>query len=297
MDAITVRNLTKRFGDVTAVDDLSFDVTRGHVTGFVGPNGSGKTTTLRAILGLASVDHGTAVIDGRPYTELDRPITHVGAVLEPRFHPGRTGHDHLRIVAVAAGLTGSRTGEILEQVGLAGAAHRRVGGYSMGMRQRLGLASALVGRPSVLILDEPTNGLDPEGVHWLRGFLRAHADAGGTVLVSSHLLAELALSADHLVVIKSGRLVAQGTIEDLTRQKAAGVHITTPDAANLLTALTARGIPARRVGPDEVVAQSSSTERVGAAITESGTVVYEVRLERPNLEDTFLSLTASGDKR
>ncbi|HSK90123.1 MAG TPA: ATP-binding cassette domain-containing protein [Euzebyales bacterium] len=297
MDAITVRNLTKRFGDVTAVDDLSFDVTRGNVTGFVGPNGSGKTTTLRAILGLASVDRGTAVIDGRPYIELDRPITHVGAVLEPSFHPGRTGHDHLRIVAAAAGLTGSRLGEVLEQVGLAGAAHRRVGGYSMGMRQRLGLASALVGRPSVLILDEPTNGLDPEGVHWLRGFLRAHADEGGTVLVSSHLLAELALSADHIVVIKSGRLVAEGSIEDLTSQLATGVHIRTPDAANLLTVLTARGVPARRVGPDEIVAETSSTDLVGSAIAESGTVVYEVRLERPNLEDTFLSLTAVGDER
>jgi ABC-2 type transport system ATP-binding protein len=297
VEAITVRNLTKRFGDVTAVDNLSFDVTRGNVTGFVGPNGSGKTTTLRAILGLASVDSGTALIDGRPYAELHRPITHIGAVLEPTFHPGRTGHDHLRIVATAAGLTEARSGEVLEQVGLAEAAHRRVGGYSMGMRQRLGLASALVGQPSVLILDEPTNGLDPEGVHWLRGFLRAHADDGGTVLVSSHLLAELALSADHIVAIKSGRLVTQGSIEDLTRRMASGVHINTPDAGKLLSVLTARGIPTRRVGTDEIVAETTSTDLVGSAIAESGTVVYEVRLERPNLEDTFLSLTAAGDER
>lgn len=297
MDAINVRNVTKRFGEVTAVDDLSFDVIRGNVTGFVGPNGSGKTTTMRAILGLASVDRGTAVIDGRPYIELDRPITHVGAVLEPSFHPGRTGYDHLRIVAAAAGLTGSRIGELLGQVGLAEAAHRRVGGYSMGMRQRLGLAAALVGRPGLLILDEPTNGLDPEGVHWLRGFIRAHADEGGTVLVSSHLLAELALSADHIVVIKSGRLVTQGSIEDLTKQLTTGVHIRTPDAANLLTVLSARGIPARRVGTDEIVAETSNTDLVGSAIAESGTVVYEVRQERPNLEDTFLSLTAEGDER
>jgi ABC-2 type transport system ATP-binding protein len=165
------------------------------------------------------------------------------------------------------------------------------------MRQRLGLASALVGQPSVLILDEPTNGLDPEGVHWLRGFLRAHADDGGTVLVSSHLLAELALSADHIVAIKSGRLVTQGSIEDLTRRMASGVHINTPDAGKLLSVLTARGIPTRRVGTDEIVAETTSTDLVGSAIAESGTVVYEVRLERPNLEDTFLSLTAAGDER
>jgi ABC-2 type transport system ATP-binding protein len=188
MAAISVQGLTKRFGDVLAVDRLSFEVGPGTVTGFLGPNGAGKTTTLRMLLGLVAPTSGTATIDGRPYRELADPLRRVGAVLEAGgFHPGRSARDHLRVLAKAAGLPAGRVGEVLEQVGLAAAGRRRVGGFSLGMRQRLGLAAALLGDPEVLVLDEPANGLDPEGVHWLRGLVR-----GRTVLVSSHLLAEVA---------------------------------------------------------------------------------------------------------
>jgi ABC-2 type transport system ATP-binding protein len=296
MNAITVRHLTKRFGDVTAVDDLSFDIEHGTITGFVGPNGSGKTTTLRAILGLNRADHGSALIDGLPYGSLDRPAAHVGAVLEPSFHPGRSGRDHLRVVAAALGVPAARVSQVLEEVGLTAAAARAVKGYSQGMRQRLALGTALLAQPPVLVLDEPTNGLDPEGVHWLRGFLRRHTEDGGSVLVSSHHLAELALAADHIVMIKSGRLVTQGSIDEITRRLSAGVHVRTPDADTLMAVLQQRGIHSRRVAPDALIVHDSPADAVGAAIAESGTVVYELRVEHPNLEDTFLTLTSKEDQ-
>src|SRR4029453_12088060 len=193
MAVITIQGLTKRFGPVTAVDDLSFEVDQGTVVGFLGPNGAGKTTTLRTLLGLVTPTAGSARMDGKPYRELADPIRQVGAVLEASsFHPGRSARNHLRVVATAAGLPLDRADAVLDQVGLTTAAHRRVGGFSLGMRQRLGLATALLGDPQVLILDEPANGLDPEGIHWLRGFLRKLADQGRTVLVSSHVLAEVA---------------------------------------------------------------------------------------------------------
>jgi ABC-2 type transport system ATP-binding protein len=225
-----VRNLSKSFGPVAAVNDLSFDVAAGTITGFVGPNGSGKTTTMRMMLGLVRPDAGSALFDGQTYTELDNPCARVGAVLEATsFHPDRTARDHLRLQARATGVEPARCDELLTEVDLAGAANRPIRGFSLGMRQRLGLATALVARPPVLILDEPTNGLDPEGVHWLRGLLRQRADAGATVLVSSHLLAELALSADAVVVIKSGHLITQGTVAEITGRLSA-------DATDLETA-------------------------------------------------------------
>ena len=206
MPAIEIDRLSKRFGDVAAVDDLSFVAREGAVTGFLGPNGAGKTTTLRMLLGLVAPTGGTATIGGKRYAELAAPSRHVGAVLETdAFHPGRRARNHLRVLAMAAGLPLTRVDEVLAEVGLADAGHRRVKGFSLGMRQRLGLASALLGEPQVLILDEPANGLDPEGVHWLREFLRAFADAGGTVLVSSHLLAEVAQTVDDVVIIARGR--------------------------------------------------------------------------------------------
>jgi ABC-2 type transport system ATP-binding protein len=220
----------------------------------------------------------------------------VGAVLEPSFHPGRSGKDHLRVVAAALDVPAARVSQVLEDVGLAAAASRAVKGYSLGMRQRLALGTALLARPPVLVLDEPTNGLDPEGVHWLREFLRRHAEDGGSVLVSSHQLAELALAADHIVMIKSGRLVTQGSIGEITRRLSAGVHVRTPDADTLMTVLQQRGIHSRRVAPDALIAQDSSADAVGAAIAESGTVVYELRVEHPNLEETFLTLTSKGDQ-
>ena len=298
MSAITVRGLTKRFGGVLAVDDLTFEVEPGTLTGFVGPNGAGKTTTLRIVLGLVRPTGGSALVAGVPYAALDRPARQVGAVLESSgFHPGRTARDHLRVLAGPSGIPTRRVDEVLAEVGLEPAARRRVGGFSLGMRQRLGLAGALLGDPEILVLDEPTNGLDPAGVHWLRTFLRARVDAGGTVLVSSHLLAELALSADSVVIVKDGRLVAQGSVADVTGGPPA-VRIRTPQAERLRAVLTGRGITATQEGPDQVVASGVDTEAVGLAVAAAGLVVYEMSTHRPALEDAFLSLTAEdGDRR
>ena len=217
MATIQIRGLVKRFGPVTAVDGLSFDVSPGTVTGFLGPNGAGKTTTLRILLGLVTPDSGTATINGHVYRQLPEPLHQVGAVLEATgFHPGRTARAQLRVQALAAHADESRAEDVLDLVGLTAAADRRIGGFSLGMRQRLGLATALLADPEVLILDEPANGLDPEGVRWLRGLLRGFAAEGGTVLVSSHLLAEVAQTVDSVVIIDSGRLVAQGPVAELT---------------------------------------------------------------------------------
>jgi ABC-2 type transport system ATP-binding protein len=211
---ISIHGLTKSFGRVRAVDDLSFTVPAGQVTGLLGPNGAGKTTTMRMLLGLVRPDHGQALIGDLPYTELARPVTVVGAVLEATaFHPGLTARVHLGAMCRAAGLPLSQVADVLDVVDLTEAADRRVGGFSLGMRQRLALASALLGGPSVLVLDEPANGLDPQGMHWLRGFLRAFAADGRTVLVSSHGLAELNRMADRVVVVEHGRLVAEAPVE------------------------------------------------------------------------------------
>jgi len=211
-----VRALSKRFGEVVAVDSASFALRAGTVTGFLGPNGAGKTTTLRLLLGLIEPTAGEALVFGRRYRDLDRPSRNVGAVLESGdFHPGRKGRDHLRALALAAELPESRVDEVLELVELNGAARRRVSGYSLGMRQRLGLAGALLGNPGLLVLDEPANGLDPEGMHWLRGFLRGFADQGRTVLISSHVLAEVAQTVDQIIVINHGRIVATDPLAEL----------------------------------------------------------------------------------
>jgi len=215
---VTVRSLTKRFGDLVAVDDLSFSLEPGTITGFLGPNGAGKTTTLRVLLGLAEPTAGQALVFGRRYRDLDDPARRVGAVLESNdFHPGRSGRDHLRALAAAAKIPPRRIDEVLALVELQDAADRRVRTYSLGMRQRLGLATALLGDPDLLVLDEPANGLDPAGVHWLRGFLRGFAKLGRTVLVSSHMLAEAALTVDEVVIIDRGHLVATGRLEELTQ--------------------------------------------------------------------------------
>ncbi len=217
MSVIEVQGLTKRFGQVLAVDRLSFTVEAGTVVGFLGPNGAGKTTTLRMLLGLVRPDAGTATINGKAYADLAEPLHQVGAVLEASsFHPGRTARNQLRIQALAARVDPSRIGDVLELTGLAEAADRRVGGFSLGMRQRLGLATALLPDPELLILDEPANGLDPEGVRWLRDLLRGMATEGATVLVSSHILAEVAHTVDSAVILDRGRLVAQSSLADLT---------------------------------------------------------------------------------
>jgi ABC-2 type transport system ATP-binding protein len=297
MTAISVHGLVKRFGRVVAVDDLSFEVQKGTLTGFVGPNGAGKTTTLRMVLGLVRPTAGTALIDGVPYARLDRPARHVGAVLEASgFHPGRTARDHLRVLAGPSGIPVGRVDEVLSEVDLSGAARRRVGGFSLGMRQRLGLAGALLGDPRLLILDEPTNGLDPAGVHWLRTFLRERVERGGTVLVSSHLLAELALSADSVIIIKDGRLVTQGPVHEITGGSAT-VRVRTPQAEQLRAVLAARGVAAVLHGSDEVVTSGVDTEVVGQAVAEAGLVVYEMSGHRPALEDAFLALTTDEGSR
>ncbi|HEX2178497.1 MAG TPA: ATP-binding cassette domain-containing protein [Actinomycetota bacterium] len=296
--AIEVSHLTKRFGPVTAVDDLSFVVEPGTVTGFVGPNGAGKSTTLRMILGLVGADAGQALVNGLPYRRLPDPPEAVGAVLETgAFHPGRRARDHLRVLASVAGVPVGRVEETLELVGLGGAASRRVGGFSLGMRQRLGLAGALLARPEILVLDEPANGLDPEGVRWLRDTLREHASRGGTVLLSSHVIAELALSADHLVVIRDGRLVKQGAVaEILSGGSASGVRMRTPERAALIASLTAAGLHPVAGDDGEVVVTGATPEEVGRVVADSGIVVYEMQMDRPQLEDVILELTVGGDR-
>jgi ABC-2 type transport system ATP-binding protein len=292
MAVITIQGLTKRFGPVVAVDDLSFEVDQGTVVGFLGPNGAGKTTTLRTLLGLVSPTAGSARIGGKPYRELTDPVRHVGAVLEASsFHPGRSARNHLRVVATAAGLPLDRADEVLAQVGLAEAARRRVGGFSLGMRQRLGLATALLGDPQVLVLDEPANGLDPEGVHWLRGLLRQLADQGRTVLVSSHVLAEVAQTVDQVVIIAAGRLVTQSTLAALTARTDQLVRVRTPQADTLRSALAAQGIQTHPDGADQLLAAGTTPETVGKAAAAAGIVIYEMGAERSNLEDVFLQLT------
>jgi ABC-2 type transport system ATP-binding protein len=216
-DVVSVHGLTKSYGELLAVNNVTFALEPGTVTGFLGPNGAGKTTTLRLLLGLAEPTVGEALVFGRRYRELDQPARRVGAVLESNdFHPGRSGGDHLRALALAAEIPASRVDEVLELVGLTASANRRLKTYSLGMRQRLGLAAALLGDPELLVLDEPANGLDPAGVHWLRSFLRSFSDAGGTVLVSSHILAEVAQAVDHVIIIDRGRIVAAARLDQLT---------------------------------------------------------------------------------
>ena len=235
---IEVTGLTKTFGDVRAVNDLSFEVLPGRVTGFLGPNGSGKTTTLRCLLGLVRPTSGTATIGRQPYAKLPMPTTLVGAALEATgFHPGRSARNHLKIVAAAAGIDHKRIGETLRQVGLTKDANRRVGGYSMGMRQRLQLATTLLGDPSVVVLDEPANGLDPAGIAWLRGLLRSLASEGRTVLVSSHVLSEVAQTVEDVVIIAKGHLVRACPLEELTASRTAAVVVRTPELERLATAL------------------------------------------------------------
>jgi ABC-2 type transport system ATP-binding protein len=294
MSVITIEGLTKRFGDVLAVDNLSFEVDQGTVTGFLGPNGAGKTTTLRTLLGLITPTAGTARIDGRPYRELPDPIRHVGALLEASgFHPGRSARNHLRVVATAAGLPPARADQVLAQVGLAGAARRRVGGFSLGMRQRLGLATALLGDPRVLVLDEPANGLDPEGVHWLRGLLRHLADQGRTVLVSSHVLAEVAQTVDQVVIMADGRLVTQSTLAALTDQAKGAVRVRGADTQALRDLLAAQGAGVELTASDELVASGISSEQIGRAAAAANIAIYEMRSESANLEEVFLQLTGT----
>ena len=296
---LEIRELTKRFGTNAAVDGLSFTAEPGRVLGFLGPNGAGKTTTLRVLLGLTLPTSGNATVDGRSYRELEDPITQVGAVLEgPQFHPGRTGRNHLGVLALAAGLPQSRVDEVLRLVELDGAGSKRVKAYSLGMRQRLSLAGALLGDPSALVLDEPANGLDPQGIRWLRDFLRAEAGRGRTVLVSSHVLAEMAQTVDEVVVISRGRLVAEGTLEDLTRGTEAPVWVRSPEAERLRGALTAKDsvtAEAAEAGADWLAVGGASLELVGTTAAEHGIPIFELYRPRQSLEHVFLELTGGTE--
>ena len=292
---IEVRGLTKRFGRTVAVEDLSFRVQEATVTGFLGPNGAGKTTTLRVLLGLAAPDAGTATIMGRPYAELEDPARSVGAVLEAgSFHPGRSGRNHLRVLATAAGVPHSRVEEVLELVELAPAAGRRVGGYSLGMRQRLSLAAALLGDPRVLVLDEPANGLDPQGIRWLRDLLRSLADSGRTVLVSSHVLAEVSQTAEDVVIIHRGRFVAQSPVRELASRASGGVRVRSPERGRLQTVLVAEGIETASLENGALAATKTTSERVGELAAANGIVLHELVSVTPTLEQVFLELTSAG---
>jgi ABC-2 type transport system ATP-binding protein len=292
-EVITVDHLTKKFGSVTAVDDLSFTLKHGAVTGFLGPNGAGKTTTLRMLLGLTRPTRGTALLFGRHYVEIDNPAKRVGAVLEATdFHPGRSGREHLLMLACAAGLPARRVDDVLQTVSLTSAAKRRVGGYSMGMRQRLGLAGALLGDPELLILDEPANGLDPEGVHWLREFLRTFAGEGRTVFVSSHVLAEVAQTVDDIVIIDRGRLVTVSPLADLLARAVAGVHVIAPEAGRLHDILREQEIESRLLDSHELVATGVTPAEVGEIAGVAGIFLHELASQSSSLEDIFLELTA-----
>lgn len=289
---VEVEHLTKRFGAVTAVEDLTFSVPPGRVTGFLGPNGAGKTTTLRMLLGLVRPTSGTALVGGRHYTDLPDPARTVGASLESTgFHDGRTARDHLRVLAAAAGVPDARADEVLGLVGLTGDARRRVGGFSLGMRQRLALAAALLGDPPVLLLDEPANGLDPAGIAWLRGFLRHLAGEGRTVLVSSHVLSEVQQTVDDVVVIARGRLVRQASLAEL--EGTAAVVVRTPDPQRLAAALAAQGLATEPVDGALRVA-GATPARVGAVAFAAGVELHELRTAGTDLESVFLGLTAEG---
>ena len=288
---IEVEHLTKRYRNATAVDDLSFSVARGRITGFLGPNGAGKTTTLRVLLGLALPTHGRATVAGRLYRELPAPLRSVGAVLEAsNYHPARSGRNHLRVLAAADGIPQTRIDEVLAEVELSPAANRRVGGYSLGMRQRLSVAAALLGEPQLLVLDEPANGLDPEGIRWLRNFLRSFVDRGGTVFISSHVLGEMSQLADEVVIIHRGKLVAHQTVAELTLQAAGATRVRSPRAEELLARLRAAGIEAESTegGP---LAVHAPPERVGELAAEAGIPLHELVADTGTLEEAFLELT------
>jgi ABC-2 type transport system ATP-binding protein len=287
---IQIQHLTKDYDDVRAVDDLSFDVGRGSVVGFLGPNGSGKSTTLRALLGLVRPTSGTALIDGRPYTELTDPLSEVGAMLEAVAHPSLTARQHLRVLAAEAGASRARVDHLLALVELDGAADRKSGGFSLGMQQRLGLAGALIGDPGLLVLDEPANGLDPEGIRWLRDFLRGLAAEGRTVLLSSHVLSEVAQTVDSVVVISNGRLMANAPLAEITRADSARVRVRAETPAALAAALRADGHFATEDG-DDLLVSGIDQESVALLAFDHRIVVFGITTESSSLEDVFLQLT------
>jgi ABC-2 type transport system ATP-binding protein len=293
---IEVENLTKRFRKTVAVDDLSFKIREGAITGFLGPNGAGKTTTLRVILGLVHPTAGRATVMGRLYRQLGSPTQQVGAVLEASdFHPGRSGRNHLRVLAAATGIPRSRVEEVLEVVDLQDAAGRRAGGYSLGMRQRLSLAGALLGDPRILVLDEPANGLDPQGIRWLREFLRSLAGEGRTIFISSHVLAEVEQIVDEVVIIHRGKFVVQATTAELVARAAGGIRARSPQADQLRAALEQAGVKVASSEGDLLTLADATTAHVGEIAAAKGIVLHELVAESSSLEEAFLDLTSQEE--
>jgi ABC-2 type transport system ATP-binding protein len=293
---IEVRGLTKRYGATLAVDDLSFDVEPGKVTGFLGPNGAGKSTTMRMMLGLDRPTAGQALVNGRSFATLAEPLREVGALLDPgSLHPGRTGRNHLRVAARANGLPKRRVDEVIEQVGLGSASRRRIKGYSLGMRQRLGIAAALLGDPRVLLFDEPINGLDLDGVRWIRGLLRSLADEGRTVLVSSHLMSEMEQTADRLIVIGRGRLIADATTEGILRGLGSRqVRVRTSQPDQLLARLQEQGFAAQRLDGHELTVDDGTAEDVGELANTFSIPLHHLSEVQQSLEHAYLELTGAS---
>ncbi|MBA8827325.1 ABC-2 type transport system ATP-binding protein [Saccharopolyspora lacisalsi] len=288
--------LTKRYGSTVAVNDLSFSVKPGRVTGFLGPNGAGKSTTMRMILGLDRPSAGKVLVDGKPYQELKYPLRHVGALVEARWvHPNRSAHAHLRWLARSNDLPRKRVDEVLGMVGLDKVAGRKAGGFSLGMSQRLGIAAALLGDPQVLLFDEPVNGLDPEGIHWIRQFMQRLAAEGRTVLVSSHLLSEMSLTAEDLVVVGRGELIAECSTEEfVNRASDSSVRVRSPQAEQLAGLLAERGLAARTADAQSLLVDGADTEQVGEIAAAGGIVLHELAAERSSLEEAFMRLTGDS---
>ncbi|HEX6361070.1 ABC transporter ATP-binding protein [Actinophytocola sp.] len=293
MTVIDIQGLTKRYGPDTVVDDLSFTVEPGQVTGFLGPNGAGKSTTMRMILGLAAPTGGSVTIGGRHYRDLPVPLTEVGALLDAgAVHGGRKAYDHLLALAVSNGIPRRRVDEVLARTGLESVAGRRAGGFSLGMRQRLGIAAALLGEPRVLIFDEPVNGLDPEGIRWIRDFMRDLAREGRAVLVSSHLMSEMAQTADHLVVIGRGRLIADTGMSEFLHASGEGtVLVRTPESGSFARRLTAAGATVREGTESALVVSGMTSTEIGKLAAYHGVTLSELTPQRPSLEDAFMELT------
>ena len=290
---IEVTGLRKRFGATLALDGMTFMVGPGQVTGFVGPNGAGKSTTMRVILGLDAPDSGTALVGGRPYRDLDRPLSQVGSLLDAAaLQPSRSGRNHLLWLAHSQGLGAGRVDQMIEQVGLAQAARRKAGGYSLGMRQRLGIAAALLGDPPVLMFDEPFNGMDPEGIVWMRGFLRAQAAQGRAVLVSSHLMSELEDTADHLIVVGRGLVIADASVAELIATASADrVRVRTPARADAMTVLARAGAEVAATGPGVLTVSGLKPERIVVLLSENTVPFAELSAHRASLEEAYMELT------
>jgi ABC-2 type transport system ATP-binding protein len=293
---IEVTDLTKRYGDTVAVDHLSFQVRPGRVTGFLGPNGAGKSTTLRLVLGLDRPSGGTAMVNDRPFAELRRPLFEVGAMLEAKpVHPGRSGYNHLLALAQANGIGRRRVAEVVELVGLGAAARKRAGGFSLGMGQRLGVAAALLGDPGVLILDEPVNGLDPEGIVWIRNLLRSLAAEGRTILVSSHLMSEMALTADDLIVIGRGQLIAQSTVSEFVQASSHNyVRLRSPMRNRMVPLLQGAGASVSVDADGTLSVTGVSSETIGELAAANSVVLYELSEQHASLEEAFMELTGDS---